>query len=243
VQEAYYSHFSARRATRAGDALNARFRADARRLILAGPEAGPEAGAQRILDVGPGRGQWMDELSALGHQVIGLDLSRDLCKLLSKQGRPVAQASGTALPFLQDQFDVIIAMHLVEHLETYSDVLEFFCQCRMTLRPGGRLAIACPNYLAWREYFYDVDNSHHYPATSYRLNQVAKDAGLTTTRVQIYAGPFRSWPVRVVCRAILWAWPRRLFAERSWRGGIWEKLHKMAPAISESILLVIERPT
>jgi len=72
---------------------------------------------------------------------------------------------------------------------------------------------------------------------------VAKDAGLTTTRVQIYAGPFRSWPVRVVCRAILWAWPRRLFAERSWRGGIWEKLHKMAPAISESILLVIERPT
>lgn len=75
--------------------------------------------SKKILDVATGTGALAYELSKLGHDVIGVDLSPDMLKQAIKKLRPnlklrFIEADGTSLPFKDNSFDVStisIALH------------------------------------------------------------------------------------------------------------------------------------
>src|SRR5262249_7551150 len=48
------------------------------------------------------------------------------------------------LPFANDSASFIFAEHVVEHIDYYA-ALDFFCECRRVLAPGGVLRIAVPS--------------------------------------------------------------------------------------------------
>jgi 2-polyprenyl-6-hydroxyphenyl methylase/3-demethylubiquinone-9 3-methyltransferase len=93
-----------------------------------------------ILDVACGAGLLANPLGAAGHQVTGIDLSRDS---LAVAGRHDATGSvrylamdARALDFPEGRFDVVCMMDFLEHVEDRDGVV---AEAARVLRPGGWL--------------------------------------------------------------------------------------------------------
>lgn len=93
----------------------------------------------RVLDAGCGPGIYLNFFKKNGFETYGIDLSPHACRI-TKQIR----ASVTHLPFRNDCFDVVVSVHVIEHL-AQEEVKNFFSEARRVLRPTGRLFIMTPN--------------------------------------------------------------------------------------------------
>jgi len=96
----------------------------------------------RILDLGCGRGGvvelfWRDvELAA------GLDPDSPSLTEHRAQGMPVIRGVGERLPFVDESFDLIVCLWVLEHLR---DPAEAFREMRRVLRPRGHFVFVTPN--------------------------------------------------------------------------------------------------
>jgi 2-polyprenyl-6-hydroxyphenyl methylase/3-demethylubiquinone-9 3-methyltransferase len=75
----------------------------------------------RILDVGCGAGFLSNELAKSGHEVTGIDLSEGSLEVARRKDVTKSvhylQADGLELPFEPNQFDIVLAMDFLEHIE------------------------------------------------------------------------------------------------------------------------------
>ena len=102
---------------------------------------------KNVLDIGAGRGEFVELLQAHGYNAEGIDINQDVVKLATAKGLPIFHAD--ALTFLQkdSSYDTIVAFEVVEHLEpTY--LWELLQAIFNALTPGGRVIIETPNPLA-----------------------------------------------------------------------------------------------
>jgi len=110
------------------------------------PEVQAAATGRGVLDVGPGRGEWLGMLAEHGIPAYGVEASAQMAGVLRARGLPVVQADAVAhLRGLEPgSLDVVSAIHVVEHLdlETLLGLLE---AAKAALRPGGRLILETPN--------------------------------------------------------------------------------------------------
>ncbi len=96
----------------------------------------------RVLDLGCGRGGvvelfWRDvELAA------GLDPDKPSLSEHRGGGMPVIRGVGERLPFLDQSFDLIVCVWVLEHLR---DPLATLSEVRRVLRPGGHFVFVTPN--------------------------------------------------------------------------------------------------
>ena len=91
-----------------------------------------------ILSVGCGSGELENHLTELRHPVIGLDLSYQMLKRASRKGRALpVQADAGSLPFGPAQFDLVMMMESIGHLQLNA----VFKEARRVLRRRGRLLI------------------------------------------------------------------------------------------------------
>ncbi|MCI2420238.1 methyltransferase domain-containing protein [Saccharopolyspora sp. K220] len=114
-------------------------------------EHGP--GPQSILDCACGIGTQALGLAALGHRVIGTDISPVAITRAAREARarqlllPAAAADMRALPFRSASFDVIVcADNALPHLLTPDDLQSALTGMRRLLRPGGLLLITTRLY-------------------------------------------------------------------------------------------------
>ena len=93
-----------------------------------------------VLDVGCGPGHYLAALVARdpAGAVVGIDLSTGMLREARERSgvRAVAGASAAALPFTDDAFDAVLAMHMLYHVP---DVAGAIAELRRVLRPGGVL--------------------------------------------------------------------------------------------------------
>ncbi|NQX88464.1 MAG: class I SAM-dependent methyltransferase [Halioglobus sp.] len=102
----------------------------------------------RVLDVGGGSGGSLDlirEIDARVNETVIVDLDAGARAVALQQGHrffhgPIEDFS------LDDRFDMIIMLNLIEHVQYPCDVLQ---KARQLLAPGGRLVVKTPN---WRSY-------------------------------------------------------------------------------------------
>ena len=145
---------------------------------------------ERVLDLGCGFGRHSYEALKRGAEVVACDLARpeveqvrNLARLLVGSGEvdesvmaaPV-QGNAVGLPFDDDSFDRVIASEVLEHI---TDDESAFAELARVLRPGGRLAVTIPSWLAetvcWR-----LSSEYHAPAVPgghvriYRLRDVRR---------------------------------------------------------------------
>jgi ubiquinone/menaquinone biosynthesis C-methylase UbiE len=96
--------------------------------------------ASRVLEVGCGTGHWLNILSDLPIELIGIDPS---CAMLEKARARATRAGlvcacAESIPFQARSFDLIFCINAFHH---FSDPNEFLRNSRLLLRNGGRLAV------------------------------------------------------------------------------------------------------
>lgn len=100
-------------------------------------------GGCRMLDIGCGAGLYIRQMSELGWQCTGVDISSQAVASARRLNPSVefhVGLSGWHEP--EEMFDLISMHHVLEHLHHPKQVL---ADCYRRLRPGGRLVVNVPN--------------------------------------------------------------------------------------------------
>ncbi|MDQ6605548.1 MAG: class I SAM-dependent methyltransferase, partial [Actinomycetota bacterium] len=95
------------------------------------------------LDVGCGTGVLAARLADAGYEMVGVDPSEGMLALMRRRS-PALQAvaaSGTALPFQEDSFDLVLTVAVMHHIAAPEAVRQTLAEMVRVLRPGGRVLI------------------------------------------------------------------------------------------------------
>jgi len=144
-------------------------------------------GAADVLDVGCGRGEFLEILSRRGVTARGLDLNREMVEECRSRGLDAIQSD--ALTYLRAQPDMslggLIATQVVEHFEP-PYLLAFLDQAQRVLRPRSIIVLETINVACWLAYFesYLRDLTHARPLHPETLQYLVTASGFADTEVQ-----------------------------------------------------------
>ncbi|MEO6212478.1 MAG: methyltransferase domain-containing protein [Vicinamibacterales bacterium] len=140
-----------------------------------------------VLDVGCGRGEFLDLLAARGIAARGIDLNHEMAEGCRARGLNVAEEDAvrylTGLP--DDSLGGLFAAQVVEHLEP-SYLLRFLDLTFEKLQPGGRLVLETLNPSCWTAFFesYIRDITHRWPLHPDTLKYLVTASGFTRADVE-----------------------------------------------------------
>jgi SAM-dependent methyltransferase len=97
----------------------------------------------RVLDVGCGTGALAGRLAARGYDVVGVDPSAGMLEVMRSRhpGLEAVAASGTALPFGDDEFDLVLTVAALHHVAEPRAVRQTLGEMTRVSKPGGRILI------------------------------------------------------------------------------------------------------
>jgi SAM-dependent methyltransferase len=96
------------------------------------------AGDEPVLDLGCGRGYWMEHMATRGIAAVGIEHDPARAALAGRYG-PVVCGDGARLPLADASVSLVWCLHVLHHLPAPDRVL---AEVRRVLRPGGTLVLA-----------------------------------------------------------------------------------------------------
>ena len=102
---------------------------------------------QRALEVGCGTGLIMERVRPRARRVVGLDISPGMLRRAHERGLDVVQGDATALPFDDDEFDLVYSFKVLAHVQDIDQALREMV--RVT-RTGGHLVLEFYNRMSLR---------------------------------------------------------------------------------------------
>lgn len=144
-----------------------------------------------VLDVGCGRGEFLEMLRNAGIPARGIDLNEDMVHFCRDRGLDVhLEDAFQHLQGLPDEgLAGVMASHVIEHLET-EPLIDFITLCHRKIRKGGIVALETPNpltLLVSANYFW-LDLSHVRPIHPEALRFLVESSGFLDPRV-VYLSP------------------------------------------------------
>lgn len=138
------------------------------------------------LDLGCGRGEWLEVLEENGLAAVGVDHDPDMLAKAAERGLTVIE--NKALDSLRRQPDnslmLVSAFHLVEHIP-FDDLKTLAAQSLRVLKPGGVLIMETPNpeniQVGASEFY--LDPTHHRPIPPKLLAFVPRYFKYARTRI------------------------------------------------------------
>ncbi|WP_291990708.1 bifunctional 2-polyprenyl-6-hydroxyphenol methylase/3-demethylubiquinol 3-O-methyltransferase UbiG [Luteitalea sp.] len=149
-------------------------------------------GQQDVLDIGCGRGEFLDLLRQQGIRARGLDINHEMVEVCRQRGLDASE--GDALSYLQGLEDEslggIFAAQVVEHLQP-DYLVRLLQRAGEVLRPGGVLALETVNVACWFAFFqsYVRDITHVRPLHPDTLAYFVRASGFPHVDVQ-YRSPY-----------------------------------------------------
>ena len=144
-------------------------------------------GTSDVLDVGCGRGEFLDLLAARGIAAKGIDLNHEMAEGCRARGLDVSEADAvTYLAALPDgSLGGLFSAQVVEHLEPQY-LLQFLELAGHKLRPGGRLVLETMNPACWVAFFesYIRDITHVRPLHPDTLKYLLIASGFTSAAIE-----------------------------------------------------------
>ncbi|MEQ8188282.1 MAG: methyltransferase domain-containing protein [Candidatus Eremiobacterota bacterium] len=146
-----------------------------------------KGGTASILDIGCGRGEWLELLRENGYIAKGLDVNRIMVQECLKRGLDVEEAD--AIEYVKSQnsnsFDVITGFHIVEHLPL-KILISLFDETLRILKPGGLVIFETPNpenIIVGACSFY-TDPTHINPLPPHTLKFLLEARGFTALEIK-----------------------------------------------------------
>jgi O-antigen chain-terminating methyltransferase len=135
---------------------------------------------RKLIDLGCGRGEWLELAQSWGFEAVGYDLDEGMLSHCQKLGLNAHHSD--IIRALKDHRDgsvsVVSAFHLIEHLK-FDDIRNLFRECLRILTPGGLVIIETPNTehpLVMAETFW-LDPTHIHPLPPGLLSFMARYQG------------------------------------------------------------------
>lgn len=159
-----------------------RYRVVAERLVDHGP----------VLDLGCGRGEFLELLGVLGVEASGIELDLALVKETTERGLAVEHGDGLAwLEGLADgSLGALVLIQVIEHL-SQQGILDLVALAARKLRPGGQLLVETVNPQSLYVYahaFY-LDPTHTRPVHPAYLTFLFEEAGFGNVTVEWRSPP------------------------------------------------------
>lgn len=159
------------------------------------------AGALDVLEVGSGRGVFLEAAMARGHRVTAQDISQDAVDAIRQRlGIPAMAGPLESLGLASGAFDLVHMNHVLEHIPDPARTLR---EIRRVLRPGGILYVEVPRQsnllnrlsgiMAGSEFGFTYHPGHLYLFSPESLKKLMTDCGLApcTVRIEGMAAPHR----------------------------------------------------
>ena len=150
-------------------------------------------GAADVLDVGCGRGEFLDLLREAGIGARGLDTNHEMVEVCRARGLDVVE--GDLVSYLSSVPDGslggLIALQVVEHLPP-ADLIRALELAYHKLRPGSRIVLETINAASWFAFFssYIRDLTHQRPLHPETLQYLLTASGFGSARID-YRSPLR----------------------------------------------------
>ena len=147
--------------------------------------------ANGVLDVGCGRGEFLDLLKSKGIGARGLDLNHEMVEVCRARGLDVAE--GDVVAYLDGQPDASIgglfAAQVVEHLQP-AYLLRFLELAAHKLKPGAPIVLETLNPACWTAFFdsFIRDITHVWPLHPETLRYLVLASGFSSAQIE-YRSP------------------------------------------------------
>ena len=130
------------------------------------------------LDIGCGRGEWLELLKEQGYHAKGVDLNTSMVAACQEMGFDVVHQDALAYLKQQEQqtFNVISGFHIAEHLP-FEQLFELIQIAKEKLVPGGLLILETPNpeSIQVGSCSFYLDPTHKHPLPPDLMEFIAKD--------------------------------------------------------------------
>ena len=123
---------------------------------------------QKILELGCGRGEFLNEFVNCGLEGHGVDLSDYSEKFFSKLKFKKVDMANEKLPYEDNYFDVIYSKSVIEHFYFPE---KLFQEAYRVLKPGGTIITLTPEWKYIYKSFYE-DFTHRVPFTKISLRDI-----------------------------------------------------------------------
>ena len=148
-------------------------------------------GASDVLDIGCGRGEFLELLREAGIGARGIDANAEMVERSRERGLDVTRADAlahvVALP--EESLGGLFAAQVVEHLEA-DYLLALLAALRRALRPGARIVLETINPASWSAFFsaYIRDITHRHPLHPDTLSYLLRAHGFVDVEI-VYSAP------------------------------------------------------
>lgn len=153
------------------------------------PEARAAAGDSNlpVIDLGCGRGEWLELLQGEGIKAIGVDTNETMRETCGALGLEVVGADATE--FLRGAqagaFSAITGFHIIEHMP-FPSLIALIDEALRTLKPGGALIFETPNpsNILVATHTFNLDPTHRKPLPSALTTALLEARGFVRVEVR-----------------------------------------------------------
>ena len=137
---------------------------------------------QKVLELGCGRGDFLNEFVNNGLEGYGVDLLDYCKKFFPNLNFKKVDMSNEKLPYEDNSFDIIFSKSIIEHFY-YPD--KIFKEAYRVLKPDGTIITLTPEWQYIYKSFFE-DFTHRTPFTSVSLSDIQEMSGFKNIKVESF---------------------------------------------------------
>lgn len=135
-----------------------------------------------FLEIGCGRGDFLESFQKAGLVCSGVDLSDYCNKNKADLKVTCLDVSKEKLPYQDNYFDVIYHKSFLEHFYSPDNLMK---ETYRILKPGGRLIVLTPDWVSQMKVFYE-DYTHCRPYTTQALRDILQVYGFSEVGAELF---------------------------------------------------------